>query len=115
VEDEDSVRDLVRRLLTRAGYRVITAAGPTEALERFDERGGEVDLLLSDVIMPGMSGGELARILKERRPELKTLFMSGYTDDAVLGRGSLEEEASFIQKPFSLSSLEAKVRETLVA
>jgi len=111
VEDEQSVRDLTRQALELNGYRVIAAAGPAEALELGDDV--RYDLLLTDVVMPQMRGGELARRLGRDRPGLKTLFMSGYLDgEAFL---DAEDSAVFLQKPFSLGELAKTVRELLDA
>ena len=109
VEDEESVRDLTRQALELNGYRVIAAAAPAEALELGDDV--HYDLLLTDVVMPQMRGGELARRITKDRPGLKTLFMSGYPDgEALLGE---EGGAAFLQKPFSLGELARTVRELL--
>src|SRR6185369_2949229 len=111
VEDEDSVRELTREALEDNGYRVIAAAGPNEALALGQDV--RYDLLLTDIVMPHMRGGELARRLAAERPGLKTLFMSGYLDgESLLGGG---EPAAFLQKPFSLSELNQTVRELLDA
>jgi PAS domain S-box-containing protein len=112
VEDERAVRRLARTLLERAGYQVIDAATPQEAEVAFRERGGRVDLLLTDVVMPGIGGPELYRRLSAHDPGLRVVYMSGYPDDA-LTQSSLPEDMIFLQKPFTLSSLTCKVREAL--
>jgi CheY-like chemotaxis protein len=112
VEDEDTVRDLTQQALELNGYRVLAAASPAEALEL---AGGDVryDLLLTDVVMPQMRGGELAKRLREDRPGLKTLFMSGYLGgEELLGEAGAASSA-FLQKPFSLTELAETVRELL--
>ena len=115
VEDEAPVRAVTRQLLERNGYRVLEAAdGPTAlALVDGDAGGAQVDLLLTDVIMPGMSGRELARRLQSLRPSLRVLFMSGYTDDAVVHHGMLERGLAYLEKPFRPPALLRKVREVL--
>jgi PAS domain S-box-containing protein len=113
VEDEDSVRDLVAAILRQHGYRVIEAANGTAALAVERACAGPIDLLLTDVVMPDFSGPEVARRVLERRPSIGVLFMSGYTDDAVLRHGVLKQETSFLQKPFTPIVLAAKVREVL--
>ena len=86
-EDEDGVRELLRKVLQEFGYTVLTARHGRDALMLAGEHGGAIDLLLTDVVMPEMSGRELAETLQDRLPDLKVLFMSGYTDDEVLRRG----------------------------
>jgi two-component system, cell cycle sensor histidine kinase and response regulator CckA len=112
VEDEAPVRNLVVRVLTRGGYKVIPAASAEEALDLYHAPEGGADLLLTDVIMPGMSGKELSeRIAIGNR--VPTLYMSGYTDSIIAKHGVLEEGAAFIQKPFNADDLLEKVREVL--
>jgi len=113
VEDETSVRRLARKVLERHGYRVLEAAGPTEAFAIFDKHGKEIDLLLTDVIMPTMDGRQLSQRLLAIRPQLKVLFMSGYTEDVIAHHGVLDSNTSFMQKPFSIETLVRRVRETL--
>ena len=113
VEDEDVVRELAREALRDGGYTVLEARHPGEALLVAERQSGGFDLLLTDVVMPHMSGPELAQRLKDARPGLRVLFMSGYTDDAALRHGVLRSEVSFLQKPFTPESLSRKVRETL--
>ncbi|MBM3778974.1 MAG: response regulator [Acidimicrobiia bacterium] len=115
VEDEPSVGALVAAGLKRAGYRVLSASSGEEALRLAQGFPAGLDLLLTDVVMPGMNGRELAGRLACARPDTRVLFMSGYSDDALLGRGIRTTSASFIQKPFSLDELTAKVREALDA
>ena len=111
VEDEDTIRKLVRDVLTRGGYTVLVAPGGEAALELL--RANEVDLLLTDVVMPGMSGPDLARIATSERPSIRVLFTSGYTNEPE--ELHAEPDAAFIGKPFSPQSLVAKVREVLDA
>ena len=113
VEDEESVRDLCVRILERLGYRVLQARNGTEAIAEARGYGDRIDLLLTDVVMPGMNGAELATQLVLQHPEMKVLFTSGYTDDAIVRHGVLDEGVSFIGKPYTPSSLARKVREVL--
>jgi len=115
VEDEKLVRDLVREILSQHGYDVLEASRGTEALEVSGRHKGPIHILISDVVMPGMTGPELARRLTALRPEMGVLFMSGYTDDAILQHGVFEHGAEFLQKPFKASALGAKVRKVLDA
>ncbi len=115
VEDADGVRAVARRILVRAGYHVLAASGGVEALALFAEHPGTIDLLLTDVVMPGMSGPELAKRLLGQRADLKVLCMSGYTDDSIVRHGVLSAELAFLPKPFTPVSLASKVREVLDA
>ena len=113
VEDEPSVRALAAEVLERHGYRVVTAENGDRALELADARDGPIHLLLTDVVMPHMSGRELAEKLLTSRPDTKVLFMSGYTDDAIVQHGVLEAGTEFLQKPFTRDALTVRVREVL--
>ena len=113
VEDEDSVRELARRVLQKNGYEVLSAEGPDVALDLVRDHGDRIDLLFTDVVMPGMSGGELADRLRAERPELPTLFTSGYTEDEVVRRGVSAGEAAFLEKPFTPKDLLREVRTIL--
>jgi CheY-like chemotaxis protein len=95
------------------GYRVLDAANGAAAISICEQHAGKIDLVLTDVIMPGLSGREVADRLLELRPEMRVLFMSGYTDDAIVHQGVLDEAANFLQKPFAPDSLAQKVREVL--
>jgi two-component system cell cycle sensor histidine kinase/response regulator CckA len=112
VEDAEGLRELTKRLLERQGYTVLPAANADEALQLFDEH-TSIDLLLTDVVMPGASGPELVKQLVERRPTLKVIYMSGYTDDAIGHHGVLDAGIVFLHKPFSSASLGQKIREVL--
>jgi two-component system cell cycle sensor histidine kinase/response regulator CckA len=112
-EDEPAVCDLVRAILTSRGYTVLPARLPQEAERISETHQGKIDLLLTDVIMPGMSGAELSKRIARRIPGIKVLFMSGYIDDSVVRQGISENEAAFLQKPFTPMSLAKKVREVL--
>jgi PAS domain S-box-containing protein len=113
VEDESDLRALTRRVLEKHGYTVLEAGTAGAALALTGEHTGPIHLLLADVVLPGASGRMLADELLTRRAELKVLFMSGYTEDAVVRRGVLAANTAFIQKPFSAEGLAAKVREVL--
>ena len=113
VEDEDSLRELAHEILGGLGYKVLEAGTGRAALELAERHPGPIDLLLTDVIMPGMSGRELAAELLASRPGARALYMSGYTDDAIIHHGVLEPGLAFLQKPFPLEALARKVREVL--
>jgi two-component system, cell cycle sensor histidine kinase and response regulator CckA len=113
VEDNDAVRGPVADVLSQLGYDVVAAASPAEALEWTDAE--DIELLVTDVVMPGMSGRELAETLLARRPETKVLYMSGYTDDAVVSRGAIGPGTAFLQKPFGADRLAQRIRELLDA
>lgn len=113
VEDEETVRKLARTALQGKGYVILEASHGGEALSLFEQHQGLIDLLVTDVVMPQMSGRELAEQLKTFQPQLKVLFMSGYTDDAIVRHGLLTAEVEYLSKPFSLNVLASKVREVL--
>ena len=113
VEDEVGVRALVRTLLEAQGYAVLEASGAEEALEIAGSHARPIDLILTDVVMPGSSGPGLRGELERSRPGTRFLFMSGYTDDAVVRHGALESGLAFLQKPFTPEALARKVREVL--
>ena len=113
VEDEDPVRAVAQGILLRHGYVVLAAHDGAEALSMSEQHEGNIDLLLSDVVMPKMSGPVLAERLARERPEMKVLFMSGYTDDATLRHGVLGAELAYLQKPITVETLTRKVREVL--
>jgi PAS domain S-box-containing protein len=113
VEDEDPVRELVQEMLEMAGYRVHAAASGPEALDWAENPANSFDILVSDVVMPRMNGGELAERLCHLRPHTRVLFVSGYPDDAIVRHGVRESGAPFLQKPFTYQTLTEKVREVL--
>jgi CheY-like chemotaxis protein len=113
VEDDADLRDLSRRVLTMNGYRVLPASHGRDALRVAEEHTDEISLMVTDVIMPGMSGRELADKLQATRPAMKVLFVSGYTDNIIAERGMLAPGTAFLQKPFSPRHLAGKVREVL--
>jgi two-component system cell cycle sensor histidine kinase/response regulator CckA len=113
VEDEESVRLVAQRILERNGYQVIVAQNAGDAILRREQHGQKIDLLLTDVVMPLLSGPDLADRLRARSPEMKVLFMSGYTDGSIVAQGALERGVAFLQKPFTSDSLARKVRSVL--
>ncbi|MHB8879227.1 MAG: ATP-binding protein, partial [Myxococcaceae bacterium] len=113
VEDESAVRLLAKRILEAAGYKVLMAANGGEALLICEQDPGEVHLLLTDVVMPEMGGRQLAERLAKVRPRLRVLYMSGYTDNAIVHHGVLDTGTHFIAKPFGAAELTVKVREVL--
>jgi PAS domain S-box-containing protein len=114
-EDEDAVREMTRRILSRAGYRLLAASNAEQALRAAAEEQGPIDLLLTDVIMPKASGKELATQIAAVRPETLVLYMSGYPQDVIVHQGVLESDVALIEKPFSANSLLAKVDSMLRA
>jgi CheY-like chemotaxis protein len=113
VEDDDPVRAVTCEALEAEGYVVISAAGGPEALELVARHSGRLDLMVTDVVMPDMSGGELARRLAAIRPETKVIYVSGYVDDAIVREGVLAEGVPFLQKPFALEALALMARQVL--
>jgi two-component system, cell cycle sensor histidine kinase and response regulator CckA len=112
-EDDASVRELVRMMLTKKGYVVLCASDGEQAIEMAAQHAGTIDLLLTDVVLPGLSGREVAERMRATRGDLRVLYMSGYTDDAILRRGVLTQGSSLIQKPFSAADLTTRVSEML--
>src|SRR5215472_4165435 len=113
VEDEEPLRELIQTVLTEQGYDVLLSLDPKHAEEIATRHESEIHLLLTDVVMPGMSGRELAGRISARRPEIRVLYMSGYTDNVISSGGMLERGLAFMQKPFSPATLVRKVREVL--
>jgi PAS domain S-box-containing protein len=113
VEDAQRVREVVREILEMSGYRVLPAGLGPDAIELARQHAGPIQLLITDVVMPQMSGRELAQRLTALRPDLRVLYMSGYTDDAIVRHGVLAEGMPFLSKPFTPEALAAKVREVL--
>jgi two-component system cell cycle sensor histidine kinase/response regulator CckA len=113
VEDEAAILRIGKVMLESLGYTVLTAQSPKEGIRLAKEHSGTIDLLFTDVVMPGMNGKEMAHRLKLVRPELKCLFMSGYTANAIAHHGVLDEGVNFIHKPFAMKDLAAKVRQVL--
>ena len=113
VEDEDGVREFAARSLQELGYTVLKASGGSAAVELMVSRREKIDLLVTDVVMPELNGRQLAEILLKSIPELKIIFVSGYTDDSIVRHGVLQANVAFLQKPFTPNSLACKVREVL--
>jgi two-component system cell cycle sensor histidine kinase/response regulator CckA len=114
VEDEESLRRLMASILSPLGYQVTLASDGEEALRLVEEQGLKPDLVITDVIMPRMSGSQLVERLRRDWPDLRVLYMSGYTDNAIVRHGVLEADVSFLQKPFSVREVALKVREILL-
>jgi CheY-like chemotaxis protein len=112
VEDENALREVARKMLVRLGYTALVAANANEALRRF-EQNGSIDVLLTDIVMPGASGPELTRQLAKRYPALRVVYMSGYTEDAIVEHGVLHSGVALLHKPFTSDTLGRKVREAL--
>ena len=112
-EDEPQLRALLASILERSGYRVLVAASPDEALRASERHAGPVDLLLTDVVMPGMNGRQLAERLRPARPAMKVLYMSGYTTNVIIHHGVLDEGVAFLQKPITPEIVLRRVREAL--
>jgi CheY-like chemotaxis protein len=115
IEDEGTVRALATSVLQDLGYKVLASASPEDALHIGERHSRPIDLLLTDVVMPGMSGREVAEQIVRLQPTVKVLYMSGYTDYAVARHGVLEPGTAFLQKPFTPANLARKVREVLDA
>jgi CheY-like chemotaxis protein len=113
VEDEQMVLDLTASVLKNAGYEVVTASTPKQALEEMAHQKGPIHIMITDVVMPGMSGPTLANALAPEHPEMKLIFMSGYTGAAVVENRFIRPGSVFLQKPFSTDTLKAKIRELL--
>ena len=113
VEDEEKVRQLTVQILTKNGYTVLEASHGDEASHICEQHKGPIHLMVMDVVMPGMNGRQLAKSLEPHHPEMKVLYMSGYTDNAIVHHGILEKGLSFLQKPFTMDGLVRKVREVL--
>jgi two-component system, cell cycle sensor histidine kinase and response regulator CckA len=109
-EDEALLRELGETILTQAGYKVLTAPGPEELRRLVAESSAHIDLLLTDVLMPGLGGQELVALVKQRWPRIRVLYMSGYSNEDLENIG---DEAAFLQKPFTPAELMAKVKELI--
>jgi DNA-binding NtrC family response regulator len=113
VEDDDSLRKLAQKALRQHGYSVLEAENGEDALRVSEEHGGSIDLMITDVVMPKMSGKETAERLQPLYPQMKVIYMSGYTDDAIVHHGVLVPGLNFLEKPFTPEDLARKVREVL--
>ena len=115
VEDEEGVRTLARVILSRSGYKILEAKNGGEALLICQSHQGPIEIMVTDVVMPNMSGHQLAQHVRPLRPEMKVLYLSGYTDDAIVRHGIIDSDMPFLQKPFTAEGLSRKVREVLDA
>jgi two-component system, cell cycle sensor histidine kinase and response regulator CckA len=113
VEDDDQVRELAREILLHCGYSVLAADSLASVVKQCESHAGPIHVLLTDVVMPGVGGREIATQVKARRPDIKVLYMSGYTTNAVVHHGVLDPGTHFLQKPFTPAALAAKIREVL--
>jgi len=113
VEDQPLLRELAQVMLEQDGYAVLSAENPGKALEMAQAHGATIHLLLTDVVLPGMNGRALAENIKNTRPEVKVLFVSGYAENIIAHHGGFESGAGFLQKPFTHDTLSSKVREVL--
>jgi len=113
VEDDDVLRKFVQEVLQSYGYRLLVAENGEDALRVCKEHDGQIDLMITDVVMPKMGGREAAERLQPLYPRMKVIYMSGYTDDAIVHHGVLEPGLNFLEKPFTPEGLARKVRETL--
>ena len=113
VEDEESVRQLIRETLQAKGYKVVEAENGEAGVAAAAKHPGKIDMIITDVVMPGMGGREMVKNLAKSRPETKVLYLSGYTEDAIVNEGTIESGTAFLQKPFTLQNLSRKVREVL--
>jgi len=113
VEDQEEVRRLTKTVLMKHGYKVLEAGNGVEAFLLAKQHPDDIDLLLTDVVMPGMNGKELSELVKNTRPKIKVLFSSGYTADVIAHRGVLDPDVAFLPKPFSAAELTNKIREIL--
>jgi CheY-like chemotaxis protein len=113
VEDEPAILNLGKKMLETMGFRVLAAGDPDEAIQFAEQHAGNIDLLVSDVVMPRMNGRDLAVRLQSIYPKLKCIFISGHAWDVVTDQGVLEEGVHFLEKPFSINQLNLKVREVL--
>ena len=115
IEDERGVRSFVHGVLTRCGYTVLDAPDGLQAIALATKHTAPIDLVITDVVMPGLGGSRAADYIRQLHPESKVLFISGYTDDAILRNGVSWEDVNFLEKPFTTTSIARKVRETLNA
>lgn len=115
VEDDPAVRNLVTSMLEKHGYQVLVSQNPSDVAVICEKHSGQIHLLLTDLILPGINGRDVAKHVGTLRPDTKVLFMSGYTDDALIHTQGFDKEFAFLQKPFSSGTLGTKIREVLDA
>jgi DNA-binding NtrC family response regulator len=113
VEDEEMVRALMCEVLEREGYQVLSCCHPQEGIEVSLRHGGHIDLLLTDVVMPGMNGRDMANEILQSLPELRVVFMSGYTEHVLTHEGEVDQKFEYLQKPFTLQTLMRKLERVL--
>ncbi len=113
VEDEKMIRRVMSEVLEREGYRVLACADPREGIDVCQQYGGQIDLLLTDVVMPGMNGREMANQILKILPKLRVVFMSGYTENVLMHEGQTEPQIEYLQKPFKLETLTRKLAKVL--
>jgi CheY-like chemotaxis protein len=109
VEDEEMVRGLMREVLEKEGYEVLSCGHPKDGIEMSRRHAGQIDLLLTDVVMPGMNGREMANRIRETLPDLRVVFMSGYTEHVLMHEGQVGTQFEYLQKPFTLRTLSQKL------
>ena len=115
VEDERMIRRVMCEVLEREGYRVLACADPREGIDAFQQHAGQIDLLLTDVMMPGMNGREMTNQILKIRPELRVVFMSGYTESTLRQQEQAEPQVEYLQKPFRVETLTRKIAQVLGA
>ena len=113
VEDEEMVRTLMREVLEREGYQVLSCSHAQDGIKVSKQHGGQIDLLLTDVVMPGMNGRDMASQILETLPELRVVFMSGYTEHVLIREGEADPHFEYLQKPFTLRTLLRKLERVL--
>jgi CheY-like chemotaxis protein len=113
VEDEEMVRTLMCEVLEREGYQVLSCSHPREGIEVSLRHSGQIDLLLTDVVMPGMNGRDMANQILQSLPELRVVFMSGYTEHVLTREGEVDQKLEYLQKPFTLQTLMRKLEQVL--